>query len=117
MFSIIYAQGVKFGDKFGSPFGTSLIGLGAGDLLTIVIQIAIVVAGVILLFLVIGGGLKMIQGAGNSDPKATAASHNAITYAIAGFILILFAFLIVRIIETIVGNNFLTQPGAGQIAP
>jgi hypothetical protein len=105
-FSIIYAN-VPIAQNFGSPFGVSL---GINNLVSLVLQIAIVVAGVILLFLLVGGGLKMIQGAGSSDPKATAGAHNAMTFAIAGFILILFAYIIIRIIETMVGSDFLTKP-------
>lgn len=108
-FLITYAK-VPVSQNFGSPFGVSL---GINDLVSLLLQVAIVIAGVILLFLLVGGGLQMIHGAGNSDPKASAAAHNAITFAIAGFILILFAYIIIRIIESIVGVPFFTQPITG----
>jgi hypothetical protein len=111
--SIIYAK-VQIAQNFGSPFGVSL---GLNDLVSLILQIAIVIAGVILLFLLVGSGIQMIHGAGNSDPKATAGAHNAMTYAIAGFILILFAYVIIRIIESILGVNFFTQPIPGAQAP
>jgi hypothetical protein len=64
---------------------------------------AISVAGIILLFMLIGGGIAMISGAGKNDPKTVEQGKKAATSALIGFILIFFAYWIVKLIELITG--------------
>lgn len=86
-------------------FGGSL-----GDLVGLIFNAGIVVAGIIVVFLFIFGGLGVIQGAGNNDPKAAAQGKQALTYALLGFVIVFSAYWIVRIFEVISGTNFLTSP-------
>jgi hypothetical protein len=97
----------NLGSSFGSPIGQSIT---PGTLIGNLISAAIVVAGIILLFLFIGGGLSIIASAGNKDPQGAAKGKQAITYAIVGFVIVFTAYWIIRIIEIITGTTFLTNP-------
>lgn len=101
---------VDLGDTYGSPFGVDA-SYGIGGLISILLNVGLVVAGIILLFLLIGGGLQMIASAGNNDPKGAQSGKEAVTWAIAGFLIVFAAYWIIRIIEAIVGVEFLTAPG------
>jgi len=103
----IFAQGVDIGAELNTPFGQTK---SVGDLVSILLSGGLIVAGVIIVFLLVGGGLQMIMGAGNNDPKTSAAGHQAITWAVIGFIIVFSTFLIIRLIELITGNNFITAP-------
>jgi hypothetical protein len=73
-----------------------------------IIATAISVAGVILLFLLIGGGIVMISGAGKSDPKAVESGKKAATSALIGFIVVFSAYWIVKLIELITGLSLIS---------
>jgi hypothetical protein len=98
---------VDIGSELNTPFGQTK---SVGDLISIILNGGLVIAGVIIVFLIVMGGLQMIAGAGNNDPKASAAGHQAITWAVIGFIVVFSTFLIIRLIEIITGNNFITAP-------
>ena len=98
---------VNIGSEFGSPFGQNY---GFGDLVSIILSNALVVAGIILLFLLIFGGISMIMGAGQDNPEQAAKGKQATTSAVIGFIIIFAAYWIIQIIETITGLNIL-KPG------
>lgn len=100
---------VNLGTTYGSPFGRP-DGPGIGNLVAFINQAAIVIAGVIIVALFIYGGLQIIIGAGSNDPQATGRGQKAVTYAFLGFIIVFSAYWIVRIIEIIVGNRFITMP-------
>ncbi|KKP45948.1 MAG: hypothetical protein UR39_C0017G0005 [Candidatus Woesebacteria bacterium GW2011_GWA1_33_30] len=65
------------------------------------------IAGVILLFLLIGGGIAMIAGAGKSDPQSVEKGKKAATSALIGFVVVFSAYWIVKLIETITGLNLI----------
>jgi len=69
---------------------------------------AISIAGIILLFLLIGGGIGMISGAGKSDPKAVETGKKAATSALIGFIVVFSAYWIVKLIEEITGLKLIS---------
>lgn len=69
---------------------------------------AISVAGIILLFILIGGGIGMIKGAGKSDPKTIEQGKQAATSALIGFIVVFSAYWIVKLIELITGLELIT---------
>lgn len=99
---------VDIGSTFGSPFGT---GKGIGDLTTLILRGAISVASVIFLFLIISGGIGIISGAGGSSPEKVEKGKQAVTWGVIGFIIVLAAFWIIRIIEITTGKAFITNPG------
>lgn len=74
-----------------------------------IIATAISVAGVVLLFLLIGGGIAMISGAGKSDPKTVDQGKKASTSALIGFIVVFSAYWIVKLIEVITGIKLISN--------
>jgi len=78
---------------------------GLGQLVSILLPNAIMVAGVVLVILIIIAGFYMITGAG--DPQKIEQGKNIITAGIIGFIIIAVAFLIVRFIESTFGVSIL----------
>jgi hypothetical protein len=68
---------------------------------------AISLAGIVLLFLLVGGGIAMISGAGKSDPKTVEQGKKAATSALIGFIVVFSAYWIVKLIELITGLNLI----------
>jgi hypothetical protein len=93
--------------SFGSPIGQSV---SLGSLVGNIFSFGITVAGIIMVFLFIGGGLGMIAGAGSGDAQAAAKGKQAVTWALIGFIVVFTAYWIIRIIEVLSGNNFFTNP-------
>jgi hypothetical protein len=81
----------------------------ASSLVSLILQNAITVAGVIMLVLLISGGVMFIIGAGNQDSKKSAQAKSMITDALIGFAVVLFAYFIIQIIETITGLNILNN--------
>ena len=76
---------------------------------TAIITGAISVSGIILLFLLIGGGIAMISGAGKSDPKTVEQGKKAATSALIGFIVVFSAYWIVKLIESITGLKLISN--------
>lgn len=100
---------VKIGDKFlGNSLGTLGDATGVGNIVSRIITGAISVAGIILLFLLIGGGIAMISGAGKSDPKAVEQGKKAATSALIGFIVVFSAYWIVKLVEQITGLSLIS---------
>ena len=105
--TILASDGIHIGPTFNSPIGRTI---SIGDLVSSFLQAAIVIAGIIMVFLFIFGGISMIAGAGQSNPESVARGKKALTAALIGFILIFTSIWIVRIIEIITGDTFLTNP-------
>lgn len=96
---------IPIGDTFfgGPHFLQNLPGLG--QLVSILLSNAIVIAGVILIFIIIYAGITMINAGGN--PQEIQRARQLIYSAIIGFIIVAGAFLIVRVIERATGVNIL----------
>lgn len=99
---------VDITSKFNSPFGNTKT---VGDLISLFLKGAFVVSGIFILVLFLIAGFSIIQGAGNDNPEAAQKGKSAATAAVVGFIVIFGAYWIIRIIEVISGNNFITNPG------
>jgi hypothetical protein len=87
------------------PIGTTFLGNnpllalgGIGSLVTLFLNIAFVLAGLILLFLFIFGGIGMISSAGQSDPQKAEQSKKTLTSAIIGFVIVFASYWIVKLI-------------------
>jgi hypothetical protein len=78
-----------------------------GGLVSAFMSNAIVLAGIILLFLLFFGGFSYISGAGKSDPQRAAQGKAAITAAIIGFLLIFFSYWIIKAVELMFGMTIL----------
>ncbi len=100
----------SLGQAYDSPFGKSG-GATLGDLVGNIVQASIVVAGLLILFLTLFGGISMIVGSGQSDPQKVAKGRQTLTYALIGFIVVFTSFWVIRIIELMVGSDgFITNP-------
>lgn len=84
-----------------------------GALISIILKNVYILAGILLLFLIIAGGVSIISGAGGNDPKKTASGKHTITNAIIGFLIIFASYWIIRIIEIITGVNIMGGGGVG----
>jgi len=78
-----------------------------GSLVSIIVQAAMVIAGLIFLFLLIVGGISIIAGAGNDNPEQTAKGKKAVTSAIIGFLVVFAAYWIVQLIQELTGITIL----------
>ena len=77
--------------------------------LNLLIPLAFIVAGLILLFLLIGGGFSIIASGGNA--KGVEQGKNQITGAVIGFLVIFAAYWIIQIIEKFTGVPILSGSG------
>ena len=83
-------------DKFTSLYAVS-------DLVSLFLNIAFVLAGLILLFFFILGGIGMIASAGQSDPQKAEQAKKTITSAIIGFVIVFTSYWIVKLIGSLLG--------------
>jgi len=98
---------VNIGDSFKSPFGQSK---GIADLVSVILSNILVIAGIVLVFFFIFGGISIIAGSGQDNPEKTAKGKQTVTAALIGFIIIFAAYWIIQIIESLTGLNIL-NPG------
>jgi hypothetical protein len=97
-----YLSEVKINDYFKSPF-TGEAGGQIGNLVSVVLGIAFVVAGIILLVSFIIAGISLISGAGQNNPEKLEKGKQAVTSALIGFIVVFVAYWIVKLIGNILG--------------
>lgn len=88
-------------DKNGQPISTTFS--KPTDLLNLGISTIFVAAGVIFLALIVYAGFKFIQ----SGTKGKDEAKTILTTAVIGLIVMLSAYWIVRIVETVVGQQIL----------
>jgi hypothetical protein len=105
--NLLAETGVPIGSTFKSPFG---VDKSIGDLVSVLLRGSLAIAGVLILFFIVFGGISMIAGAGADKPDQAAKGKQALTSAGIGFIIVFVAYWIIRIIEVITGSNFITQP-------
>lgn len=98
---------VNIGSKFNSSLGRTV---SLGEIVTNFVDAAIVLAGTIMVFLFVFGGISMIAGAGQGNAESAARGRKALTAALVGFMIIFGSYWILRIIEIMTGYNFVTQP-------
>ena len=72
-----------------------------GSIITQLLPIVFVLAGIILFIFLIIGGFGLLTSAG--DPGKTKAAQGKITSAVIGFVIIFIAYWLVRIIEIMLG--------------
>ena len=77
-----------------------------GELISTILPNIYVIAGVILFFLMVGGGLMIVVSAGQDNPEGTAKGKKAVTSALIGFLLIFASYWIMQIIQTVTGIKF-----------
>ena len=78
-----------------------------GSITSLIVRGSIAVAGIILLFYFIFGGISIIAGAGNDNPQQIEKGKQAATSALIGFIVVFAAYWIVKLIEQVTGMAIL----------
>lgn len=78
-------------DVYGSP----------GQFIGVFLPQIFLIAGLIVFFLLVAGGFRIIGGAG--DPKSIEAGKKTITGALIGFTVIFTAYWIIQLVETVTG--------------
>lgn len=94
------------GALFGGTGGFTQLS-DVGKIVSIIISNAVIIAGIILLFLIIFAGYSFISGAGSGNSQKVAQGRSAATAAIIGFVVIFIAYWIAVIIQTITGVHFI----------
>jgi hypothetical protein len=78
-----------------------------GVLVTVILKNALMFAGVISFIFLVFGGFSVIMGAGGGDTKQLEKGRKAITGAVTGLVIVLFAYWFVQIIEKLTGLSLL----------
>jgi phosphate starvation-inducible membrane PsiE len=81
----------------GFKYADSNVGTIFGDVLSYVY----VFAGLILLLMLISGGIGLMTSAGNPDKMKS--GYGRITSALIGFLIIFISYIVVKIVESILG--------------
>jgi len=100
------AGAVVIGDAYNAPIRAG----DPGPIISNLISVVFVVAGVYILFMFIFAGLGMIKSAGSGSPEDAAKAKRTLTYTLIGFTVVFTSYWIVRFIEVITGIDFITNP-------
>jgi ABC-type Na+ efflux pump permease subunit len=100
---------IKLGDDTAKTLGGTYGTNGVGTLVSLVLRYSLTLAGIILLGLLIFGGLTFIINAGSGDSKKAQQGKAAVTNALIGFAIVLFAYSIIKIIDAITGLSILNS--------
>lgn len=76
---------------------------GISNIVSIFLEAAFALAGIILLFFFILGGIGLISSAGQSDPGKAEQSKKTITSAVIGFVIVFASYWIVKLIGQLLG--------------
>jgi len=78
-----------------------------GELVSLFLNTAFVLSGLILLFFFIMGGIGMISSAGESDPQKAEQAKKTISSAVLGFVIVFTSYWIVKLISSLLGIDTL----------
>lgn len=98
-------QEYQLGDR-----GISQVFPTVGSLFSTILFNLYGLAGLILLFLLIFGGLNIIIGAGKQESDKVQKGQKAVSGAVIGFIIIFASYFIIQLIQALTGVNIL-NPG------
>jgi len=76
-----------------------------GDIFTAALPYILVIAGLILLFVIIGAGFTMFTSAGN--PEKIKKASQQLTFGIIGFVVIFASYWIIQLLEKVFGLSIL----------
>lgn len=92
---------------FNSHPNTAKIANNPGDLLSSLLPNIMIVAGIIFFILILLAGFNMVVGAGkDKSPQEAARARSTLTYAVAGFLIVIAAYFILQIIGATLGIDF-----------
>ncbi len=98
----VFALSTTIGDHI-TPFSPAQTFPNIASLVGVITSNAFFIAGVIAFIFMIVGGFGIIMSSG--DPKKIEQGKNTLTMAIIGFLVIVFSFWIVQLIELLIGAN------------
>ncbi len=108
----LLAQGIDIEHRFGSLFtGSDTGGKTLGDLVSLILKLSFVIAGLLVLVMFLIAGFQMIVGAGQNNPDSAKKGKQAASSAAIGFVIVFVAYWIIRVIELITGTPFISQSG------
>ncbi len=101
---------INIGEKVSLGNGSNLEKsyTSISPLVSSLIKNSLVIAGIIFLALLVGGGIAFIASAGSGDQKKSGQAKSAITSAVIGFAIIFCAYFIIQIIEVLTGVQILS---------
>lgn len=107
----LLSQGININDQFftNAPAAAKSAGgpnASIGTLITFLLPNALIGAGVIFLFLLVGAGFSMISSSGKDDAKAATQAKATITFSVIGFLLVISAYFILQAVGVITGIDF-----------
>ncbi len=92
--------------------GVGVSSLGTlGDIVSNILPNIYLLAGIILFFLLIGGGLMFLTSTGQENPEGAGKGKQAITAALIGFLIIFASYWIIQIIQVLTGIDILSGGG------
>lgn len=102
---------VNIGEDFlnGAPDALKNPFVGIPKTISIFINIAFAIAGIILIFFLIFGGIGLIGSAGKNDPQKAEQSKKTITSAVIGFVIVFTSYWIVKLIGQLIGVDDLIK--------
>lgn len=95
---------VPIGEKFGAPLIKTE---DVGNLVSVLIANAYILAGVLFLVLLLIGGFTVMTSAGAGNPEQAAKGWKIISAAFIGFLIIFVSYWIIQLIQLIVGFKIL----------
>lgn len=105
-----YLAQVNIGQEFFQNFvgphtsaGTFGSLTAIGSLVSLFLNIAYVIAGIILLFYFLIGGISMMSSAGQNDPQKLAQAKKTLLSALIGLIIVFASYFIVQFITSLFG--------------
>lgn len=90
-----------------APFAETITKITLGSLLSGLITLILVVAGLLFFFMLVIGGIQWMTSGG--DKAATEAARGRITAALIGLVIVFAAWAIAKLIEGVFGFNILTE--------
>lgn len=102
-----FKLGEKFKLKGGEGIGTIDAFQSPRAFIAAILPNAFLLAGLILLILLIGGGVTMIRNSGN--PEAQQKSKSVVTAAVLGFVIIIAAYWIIQILQVLTGVGIVSD--------
>ena len=96
---------------FNSPFSPGKSG-NLSNILGLVLNGGLAIAGVALLIITIGAGFAIISGAGKGKPDDVAKATKVATSAIIGFLIVFGTYLIIQFLGIFLGGSvdLITKP-------
>ncbi len=92
-------QAINIGDEYG----VSSVFPDLGSLISVLINNIYYIAGILILFFLIFGGVTIIMGAGSGNSEKLEKGGKAVTMAVVGFAVVVLSWFIVKIVEVVTG--------------